>query len=109
MLDTFNLPDNEMVESMTRAQFIAYPNQEFLFVGTVIENADDPDQSQGRIMVFDLKENNKCELVTSTQLPGIIYNIKPFQNSIVASVNGAVSWIYQEYRAKTIKLTPFAV
>jgi DNA damage-binding protein 1 len=91
VLDTYDLPGNEIVESMTMTRFDAYPNQEYLFVGTVIESADDPDQSLGRILVFDLKENNKCELIEAIQLPGIIYNIKSFQNSVIACVNGSVS------------------
>jgi DNA damage-binding protein 1 len=73
------------------AQFDAYPNQEFLFVGTVQENSEDPDQSFGRILVFDIKDNIKCELIESIKMPGIIYNLRPFQNSIIACVNGSVS------------------
>lgn len=76
---------------MTMAQFYAYPNAEYLFVGTVIENTEDPDQNLGRILVFDLKESNKCELVESIQMPGVVYNLKPFQNSVIACVNGSVS------------------
>lgn len=90
VLDTYQLPENEIVESMTMAQFYAYPNAEYLFVGTVIENTEDPDQNLGRILVFDLKESNKCELVESIQMPGVVYNLKPFQNSVIACVNGSI-------------------
>lgn len=82
---------NEIVECMTMAQFDAYPNQEFLFVGTAIENEEDPDQSYGRILVFDIKDTSKCELLESIKMPGIIYNLRPFQNSIIACINGSVS------------------
>lgn len=93
VLDTYQLPENEIVESMTMAQFYAYPNAEYLFVGTVIENTEDPDQNLGRILIFDLKESSKCELVESIQMPGVVYNLKPFQNSVIACVNGSVSFM----------------
>ncbi|CAO3619548.1 unnamed protein product [Mucor hiemalis] len=90
VLGTFDLRPNEIVETMTMAQFYAYPNAEYLFVGTVIENTEDPDRDLGRILIFDLKESNKCELVESVQMPGIVYNLRPFQNSVVACVNGSI-------------------
>lgn len=73
------------------ASFSGYPNKEYLFVGTVIENADDPDASHGRILVFDIKENYKLELLEAIDEPGIIYDMRAFQNSVVACVNGSVS------------------
>lgn len=91
MLDTYALPGIEIVESMTMASFNGYPNKEYLFVGTVIENADDADASHGRILVFDIKENYKIELLESIPQPGIIYDMKAFQNSVVACINGSVS------------------
>lgn len=74
------------------AKFKEYPNQEYLFVGTVIENTDDPDASHGRILVFDVKETTQIDLVEAIELPGIIYALKSFQNSVVACVNGSVSF-----------------
>lgn len=91
MLDTYDLPGNELVESMTVTRFEAYPNQEYLFVGTVIENEQDPDNNVGRVLVFDLKEGNKCELIDAYPVPGVVYNIRSFQNSVIVAVNGAVS------------------
>lgn len=75
------------------ASFSGYPNKEYLFVGTVIENADDPDASHGRILVFDIKENYKIELLEAIDEPGIIYDMRAFQNSVVACVNGSVSGV----------------
>lgn len=91
VLDTYALPGIETVESMVMASFNGYPNKEYLFVGTVIENADDPDASHGRILVFDIKDNYKIELLEAIEQPGIIYDMKAFQNSVVACVNGSVS------------------
>ncbi|GAA5808539.1 hypothetical protein MFLAVUS_001930 [Mucor flavus] len=88
-LDTYTLPNNEIVESMTMTTFVAYPNQEFLFVGTVIENPDDPNKNLGRILVFDIKER-KCELLEQVNLPGVVFSLKSFQNSVVACVNGSI-------------------
>ncbi|KAI8090511.1 CPSF A subunit region-domain-containing protein [Thamnidium elegans] len=43
----------------------------------------------GRILVFDIKER-KCELLEQVKLPGVIYSLKSFQNSVVACVNGSI-------------------
>lgn len=91
VLTKYDLPRGEIVESMAMATFHDYPYQEFLFVGTVIENVDDPDASHGRILVFDVKEITHIELIEAIELPGIVYALKPFQNSVVACVNGSVS------------------
>ncbi|CAO0790870.1 unnamed protein product [Mucor circinelloides] len=90
VLDTYSLPGIETVESMAMASFSGYPNKEYLFVGTVIENADDPDASHGRILVFDIKDNYKIELLEAIEEPGIIYDMRAFQNSVVACVNGSI-------------------
>lgn len=90
-IDSYSLPENEIVQSLAVAKFSAYPNQEYLFVGTVIEKEEDPDHDSGRILVFDFKENSQCELLDQISMPGVIYNLKSFQNSVVACVNGSVS------------------
>lgn len=79
---------------MAVAKFVAYPNQEYLFVGTIIEKEDDPDHDTGRILVFDFKENCQCELLDQVSIPGVVYNLKAFHNSVVASVNGSVCIAY---------------
>lgn len=90
-IDSYSLPTNEVVQSLAVAKFSAYPNQEYLFVGTIIEKEDDPDHDTGRILVFDFKENSQCELLDQVSVPGVVYSMKAFQNSMVASVNGSVS------------------
>jgi DNA damage-binding protein 1 len=97
VLTKYALPSREIVESMTIATFKEYPNQEYLFVGTTIENIEDPDSSSGRILIFDVKETTHIELIKAIELPGVIYTLKSFQNSVVATANGSVSYTYDIY------------
>ncbi|KAI8636915.1 CPSF A subunit region-domain-containing protein [Parasitella parasitica] len=90
VLDTYALPETETIESMVMASFSGYPNKEYLFVGTIIENLEDPDANHGRILVFDIKDNYKVELLEAVEQPGVIYDLKAFQNSVVAAVNGSI-------------------
>lgn len=85
---------------MAVAKFNAYPNQEYLFVGTIIEKEDEPDHDTGRVLVFDFKENCQCELLDQVSLPGVVYSMKSFQNSLVASVNGSVNITTKNMRCR---------
>lgn len=89
-MDTYDFPGIDLVESMTSTSFSAYPNQEYLFVGTVVEDKEDPDSSTGHIFVFEIKDS-RIELIETVEKPGIIYDMKPLHNSVVACVNGSVS------------------
>ncbi|KAI8328162.1 CPSF A subunit region-domain-containing protein [Choanephora cucurbitarum] len=88
-LDSFSFEGNEVVESMTISQFSGY-RQEFLFVGTAIPDAEDGESSRGRILVFQVNEARQLELIESVDMPGVVYDLKPCQKSIVACVNGSV-------------------
>ncbi|KAI7899232.1 CPSF A subunit region-domain-containing protein [Cokeromyces recurvatus] len=89
-MDSCELLENEIVESMTMAQFREYPNQEYLFVGTAIEDTEEGDINHGRILVFNIKENQKIELIEEVEEPGVVYSIKAFQNSVVAGIDDSI-------------------
>ncbi|KAI9468079.1 MAG: CPSF A subunit region-domain-containing protein [Benjaminiella poitrasii] len=91
-MDSFDLEEHEVVESMTVAQFREYPNQEYLFVGTVIEDKEDEagDITRGRILVFEVKENQRIDLIEAIEEPGVVYSINSFQNSVVAGIDGSI-------------------
>ncbi|RCH91996.1 DNA damage-binding protein 1a, partial [Rhizopus azygosporus] len=54
VLDTYELGNNEIVESMCVARFKEYPDKEYLFIGTLIENQLDPNNNSGRILAFTI-------------------------------------------------------
>ncbi|KAG1460698.1 hypothetical protein G6F56_005890 [Rhizopus delemar] len=86
VLDTYNLGVNEIVECITIVQFSEYPD-EYVFVGTLIEDHEDPDKDSGRILVFTT-ESSKCELVDIVSLPNAVYSIVSIGNTVIASVQG---------------------
>lgn len=89
MLDTYELGNNEIVESMCVARFKEYPDKEYLFVGTLIENQLDPNNNSGRILAFTI-DGFKCELLDAIDMPGVIYRMEAVENTVIAAVDGKV-------------------
>ncbi|KAG0745943.1 hypothetical protein G6F57_002896 [Rhizopus arrhizus] len=92
VMDTFELPTNEVVESMTITRFSEYP-EEYLFVGTLIENHEDPNNNTGRILAFTI-ENSRCELIDAVDMPGVVYRMESIKNTIIAAVDGKIYGLY---------------
>ncbi|KAI8985259.1 CPSF A subunit region-domain-containing protein [Pilobolus umbonatus] len=90
--DTFKLPDDELV-----ACLVSYTNpdnqDQFLFVGTVVSKEDFPQQEGGRILVFRITEESKLDLIEEVNMSGVVKNMKPCLDSLVASVNGTIHFM----------------
>jgi hypothetical protein len=81
---------HELVESMCIAR-IFDQTQQYLFVGTAITLPSEPERSIGRILMYQVTSSRTYQLVEAVNVPGVVYCIKPYKNSITAAVNGSVS------------------
>jgi hypothetical protein len=83
---------NEEVECFVVTKFDDDDDErEYLFVGTGINNPDDPERSTGRVHVFYTNDLKKCELVAVEDFPGVVLSMARYGNSIAFGVNGTVS------------------
>ncbi|KAI8880494.1 hypothetical protein K501DRAFT_254965 [Backusella circina FSU 941] len=91
VLDTYSFSMNEVVESFVVTKFGDDDNErEFLFVGTAVDINEEPERSRGRVFVFYINDLRKCELITVQELPGIVYSMCRYGNSMAFGVNGSI-------------------
>ncbi|KAI7865405.1 CPSF A subunit region-domain-containing protein [Spinellus fusiger] len=92
-LATFDLLPNEMVSSMISALIPGHASA-FVFVGTGLEeDREEEDKSEGHFMVYQVNRNRDYSLVDTLRLPGAVYDIKPFKNSMIATVDGTIYYM----------------
>ncbi|KAI8336233.1 CPSF A subunit region-domain-containing protein [Chlamydoabsidia padenii] len=88
-IGTHDLLQHELVESMCTAR-IFNQNQLYLFVGTAITLPAEPERNIGRILMYQVNSGQSYQLVEAVNVPGVVYCIKPYKNSITATVNGSL-------------------
>lgn len=86
-MDTHGLMENELIESICIAR-VFDKEQLYIFVGTAITT--NPKES-GRIIMYKIKSDKKLYMIDNVSVPGVVYSIKSYMNSVIASVNGSVS------------------
>ncbi|KAI8149358.1 CPSF A subunit region-domain-containing protein [Fennellomyces sp. T-0311] len=92
VLDNYELLEQELVESIITA-YIDDLEREFVFVGTAITHDEEETQLTGRVLAFQVKANGEYKLIDAFKVPGVVYSIKPFMGSIVASVEGSLFYM----------------
>ncbi|KAI8368044.1 mono-functional DNA-alkylating methyl methanesulfonate N-term-domain-containing protein [Blakeslea trispora] len=94
-----NLKDTDTNDMPTRIRYI--PQLKLLAMGaiTISKNVNNNIMiQQGKLsildaqtlQVFQVNEARKLDLVESMDMPGVVYDIRPCQSSIVACVNGSI-------------------
>ncbi|ORZ19050.1 CPSF A subunit region-domain-containing protein [Absidia repens] len=91
-LEAFDLLEYELVETICTAN-IFNQDQYYIFVGTAITLPSEPDRSIGRILMYQVTFGRNYELVDTISIPGVVYCIKPYKDSIVAAVNGSIYYL----------------
>ncbi|CAO3597924.1 unnamed protein product [Absidia cylindrospora] len=91
-LEAFDLLEYELVETICTAN-IFNQDQHYIFVGTAITLPSEPDRSIGRILMYQVTFGRNYELVDTISIPGVVYCIKPYKNSIIAAVNGSIYFL----------------
>ncbi|KAI8975445.1 mono-functional DNA-alkylating methyl methanesulfonate N-term-domain-containing protein [Mycotypha africana] len=110
--DKFNLLENEVVECMAVAPFDALIDndyldsqlqqqqcgEELLFIGTAIEDLNDPEACYGRVLAFRMEKHysnnqqHKLEFLEEYKMNGVVYDLRyfPLYRTMLACVNGAI-------------------
>ncbi|SAL95103.1 hypothetical protein [Absidia glauca] len=80
---------------------------QYLFVGTTINLPSQPERSKGRILMYEVTSNRTYRLVEALCVPGVVYCIKPYKNSIIAAVDGFLYYLcaYRPEAAEGDRLT----
>jgi DNA damage-binding protein 1 len=86
MMDGFQFLSNETVQSMKVMTFLNDSTQ-YLIVGTVLYNSNDPEQEEGRLRVFKMSDIKKLKLVHQHDLDGVPYCLEDLQGYLAAGVN----------------------
>lgn len=86
-MDICEMMENELIESICITR-VFDEDQLYIFIGTVITNTS---EENGRIILYKIHSNKKLHKVDSISVPGVVYSIKPYMKSVIASVNGSVS------------------
>ncbi|TPX39150.1 hypothetical protein SeLEV6574_g07407 [Synchytrium endobioticum] len=89
LIDTFELQQFEMPESITIVSFINDPQPTFA-VGTAFAVPTEAEPSRGRILLFRLTSARRLSLIAATEIPGSAYSIVSLQERLVASVNSRI-------------------
>ncbi|CAO3630375.1 unnamed protein product [Cunninghamella blakesleeana] len=92
-IGVYDLLENELVESICVTK-IFNDDKPYIFIGTAIQT-DDPDIQKGRIVMYKMNNNRSMQLIDSVEVPGVVYCIKPYMDSIAIAINGSVNiYIY---------------
>ncbi|CAO3646922.1 unnamed protein product [Cunninghamella blakesleeana] len=96
-MDMYELMENELIESICITR-VFEEEELYIFVGTIITNKP---EENGRIIMYKIKPNNKLYKIDSISVPGVVYSIKPYMNSIIASISGSIYYLKSiEYETK---------
>ncbi|ORX58192.1 hypothetical protein DM01DRAFT_1381820 [Hesseltinella vesiculosa] len=87
-----DLIDNEVVESLCVARL--WDDQRlYVFIGTAKPADSDGQDHSGRVLMFSFGANRRLQLVDAVEVPGVVYCIKPFMQSIAVGVNGSLYYM----------------
>ena len=87
-LDTFELNEDELVESVVRADLLEGPRGivERYIVGTAYIDDEQPDSVRGRIIVFEVTQERKLKIVTEHNVKGACRALAVIDGKIVAAL-----------------------
>ncbi|CAO3622243.1 unnamed protein product [Cunninghamella echinulata] len=88
-MDTHELMENELIESICIAR-VFDKEQLYIFVGTAITTNL---KEYGRIIMYKIKNDKKLHMVDNVPVSGVVYSIKSYMNSVIASVNGSIYFL----------------
>jgi DNA damage-binding protein 1 len=92
-LDSFELNEDEIVESVARADLTdgtTEPTERFI-VGTAYIDAEEPDAVRGRILIFEVTDDRLLRLLIERQVKGACRALGIMGNKIVAALVKTVS------------------
>lgn len=95
-LDTYDLNEDELIESVVRADTGIGDSTEHFVVGTAYLDDEQPNNIRGRIMVFEVTQDRMLRLVTEISIKGACRALAMMDGMIVAAL------------VKTVSLTPCA-
>lgn len=95
-LDTFDLNEDELVESLVRAEVMEEPGTsvERFLAGTAYLDDDHPDAVIGRIIVFEVTHDRTLKVVTEASVQGPCRVLSVMDGKIVAALEKTVSSLY---------------
>ncbi|KAI8100016.1 CPSF A subunit region-domain-containing protein [Halteromyces radiatus] len=91
-LEVHDLLEYELVESICVAK-VFDETQSYVFVGTAITLPSEPQRSIGRLIMYQVLSDQTYHMVDAINVPGVVYCIKSYKNSIVAAVNGTLYYL----------------
>lgn len=91
-LDTFPLNEEELVESVTRAEIVEDSGEQLerFIVGTAYLEDDHGDSIRGRILVFAVTQERSLKLITELQVKGACRALGSINGTIVAALSKTV-------------------
>jgi len=89
ILDSFKLQEWENACYVISTTFTDDPAT-YLVVGTAIAVPQEPEPTEGRILVFEASEERKLRLVTEKEVKGGTYCLNSFNGKLLAAVNSKI-------------------
>ncbi|KAI8064743.1 CPSF A subunit region-domain-containing protein [Gongronella butleri] len=88
-----DLKPRELVESICVAP-LWDDFQQYVFVGTVLPKGEgDKEKHFGRVLMFHFGPDHRLQLLDAVEVPGVVYAMKPYKNSLVVGVNGFLYYL----------------
>lgn len=95
MIDSFELEETELVESIICAELNNGDGtfSERFVVGTGYQDEDKNESTRGRIIVFELSEDKRLRVACELAVRGTCKGLDMVDGKIVAALNKTVSWL----------------